>query len=75
MSDTITAPGSANFVGGQWTASRAGRTYERHNPWRPSEVLGEFPSSTKEDVDDAVAAAAEAWPKWRRYPRPNAARS
>jgi acyl-CoA reductase-like NAD-dependent aldehyde dehydrogenase len=68
MSDTITAPGSANFVGGQWTASRGGRTYERHNPWRPSEVLGEFPSSTKEDVDDAVAAAAEAWPKWAALP-------
>jgi alpha-ketoglutaric semialdehyde dehydrogenase len=68
MSDTITAPGSANFVGGQWTASRGGRTYERHNPWRPSEVLGEFPSSTKEDVEDAVAAAAEAWPKWAALP-------
>ncbi len=68
MSDTITAPGSANFVGGQWTASRGGRTYERRNPWRPSEVLGEFPSSTKEDVDDAVAAAAEAWPKWAALP-------
>ena len=68
MSDTITAPGSANFVGGQWTASRGGRTYERHNPWRPSEVLGEFPSSTKEDVDDAVGAAAEAWPSWAALP-------
>jgi alpha-ketoglutaric semialdehyde dehydrogenase len=68
MSDTITAPGSANFVGGQWIASRGGRTYERHNPWRPSELVGEFPSSTKEDVDDAVAAAAVAWPKWAGLP-------
>jgi len=68
MTDTITAPGSANFVGGQWIASRAGRTYERHNPWRPSELLGEFPSSTREDVEDAVRAAADAWPKWAALP-------
>lgn len=68
MSDTITAPGAANFVAGQWTASRGGATYERHNPWRPSEVIGEFPSSTKEDVDDAVRAAADAWPQWAGLP-------
>jgi aldehyde dehydrogenase (NAD+) len=68
MSDTITAPGAANFVAGKWTASRAGRTYERHNPWRPSEVVGEFPSSSTEDVDAAVAAAANAWPGWAALP-------
>ncbi len=68
MSDTITAPGAANFVGGRWTASRGGRTYERHNPWRPSEVVGEFPSSTAEDVDAAVAAASDAFPEWAGLP-------
>ncbi|MBV8998385.1 MAG: aldehyde dehydrogenase family protein [Solirubrobacterales bacterium] len=68
MSDTITAPGAANFVAGEWTASRAGRTYERHNPWRPSELVGEFPSSSAEDVDAAVAAAADAWPGWAALP-------
>jgi alpha-ketoglutaric semialdehyde dehydrogenase len=68
MSDTITAPGAANFVDGQWTASRAGKTYERHNPWRPSELVGEFPSSTAEDVDAAITAAARAWPEWAKLP-------
>ena len=68
MSDTITAPGAANFVAGRWTASRGGRTYERHNPWRPSEVVGEFPSSTAEDVDAAVAAASDAFPEWAGLP-------
>ena len=68
MSDTIIAPGAANFVAGKWIASRAGRTYERHNPWRPSEVVGEFPSSSAEDVDAAVAAATEAWPEWAALP-------
>jgi alpha-ketoglutaric semialdehyde dehydrogenase len=68
MADTITEPGATNFVAGRWSASRAGRTYERHNPWRPSEVVGEFPSSTKEDVEDAVRAAAQAWPRWAALP-------
>ncbi len=68
MSDTITAPGAANFVAGKWTASRAGRTYQRHNPWRPSEVVGEFPSSSAEDVDAAVGAASRAFPEWAGLP-------
>ena len=68
MSQTTIAPGAANFVAGEWTAARGGRTYERHNPWRPSEVVGEFPSSSAEDVDAAVAAAAGAFPEWSRLP-------
>jgi acyl-CoA reductase-like NAD-dependent aldehyde dehydrogenase len=68
MSQTAVAPGAANFVAGQWSASRSGRTYERHNPWRPSELLGEFPSSTADDVDAAVQAAADAWPQWAAMP-------
>jgi alpha-ketoglutaric semialdehyde dehydrogenase len=68
MSDTITAPGAANFVAGKWTASLGGRTYERHNPWRPSEVIGEFPSSSAEDVDAAVSAASNAFREWSALP-------
>jgi alpha-ketoglutaric semialdehyde dehydrogenase len=68
MSQTTIAPGAANFVAGQWTPARGGRTYERHNPWRPSESVGEFPSSGAEDVDAAVAAAASAFPAWSGLP-------
>jgi acyl-CoA reductase-like NAD-dependent aldehyde dehydrogenase len=68
MSDTIAAPGAANFVAGKWTASRSGETYERRNPWRPSELAGEFPSSSPEDVDAAVEAASRAWPEWSALP-------
>jgi len=68
MSDTITTPGAANFIAGRWAASAGGRTYERHNPWRPSEVVGEFPSSSAEDVDVAVAAASDAFPEWSALP-------
>jgi alpha-ketoglutaric semialdehyde dehydrogenase len=68
MSQTTIAPGAANFVAGQWTAARGGGTYERHNPWRPSEVVGEFPRSSAEDVDAAVAAAAAAFGAWSGLP-------
>jgi aldehyde dehydrogenase (NAD+) len=68
MSDTIATAGTANFIAGQWAPSRTGGTYERLNPWRPHEVVGEFPSSGADDVAAAVAAADQAWPAWARLP-------
>jgi acyl-CoA reductase-like NAD-dependent aldehyde dehydrogenase len=54
----------ANFIDGQWAPSRGGRTYVRLNPWRPSEVVGEFPSSDGDDVERAVLAAELACRLW-----------
>src|SRR5436305_4259265 len=68
MPETIAALGTANFIAGAWTPSRSGRTYERPNPWRPDEVVGEFPSSSAEDVDAAVSAAQEARAGWAKLP-------
>src|SRR5215831_14588776 len=71
MTDVLEAPARpafANFVGGEWRPSRSGSTYEKHGPWRPSETIGEFPASDGADVEDAVAAAAEAFPAWSRLP-------
>jgi acyl-CoA reductase-like NAD-dependent aldehyde dehydrogenase len=66
MADTMTAP--ANFIAGEWRPSAAGDTYEKRNPARPGEVVGEFPSSTREDVDLAVQAALEARAEWAGGP-------
>src|SRR5436190_19404205 len=52
MADTLTAP--ANYIAGEWRPSAAGDTYEKRNPARPGEVVGEFPSSTREDVEAAA---------------------
>ncbi|MBV9424771.1 MAG: aldehyde dehydrogenase family protein [Solirubrobacterales bacterium] len=68
MSETIAAVGGENFIAGQWTPSQGGRTYERHNPWRPAEVVGEFPSSDAQDVAAAIDAAEAAWPAWSGLP-------
>jgi acyl-CoA reductase-like NAD-dependent aldehyde dehydrogenase len=66
MADTMTAP--ANFIAGEWRPSAAGDTYEKRNPARPNELVGEFPSSTREDVDLAVQAAEDARAQWAGGP-------
>jgi acyl-CoA reductase-like NAD-dependent aldehyde dehydrogenase len=72
MSDSVleapARPALANYVGGAWQAARSGNTYEKRNPARPAEVVGEFPASGAEDVDAAVEAAAAAFPGWSGMP-------
>src|SRR3954453_6183768 len=66
MADTMTAP--ANLIAGEWRPSAAGAPYEKPTPARPDEVVGEFPSSTREDVDLAVQAAEDARREWAGGP-------
>lgn len=40
-------------------------TFEKRSPIDHREVLGTFPAAAAADVDDAVAAAKAAFPKWR----------
>src|SRR5256885_10250778 len=72
MSDSVleapTRPELANYVGGEWTPARSGRTYQKHNPANPGELVGEFPSSGEEDVAGSVEAAAKAFPGWSDTP-------
>ena len=60
MPETVTAPEPANFIAGGWSPSASNRTYERVNPWRPTETVGQFPRSSPEDVAAAVDAAERA---------------
>jgi aldehyde dehydrogenase (NAD+) len=72
MSDSVleapARPALANYVGGNWTPARSGKTYEKRSPWRPSEVIGELPASGEEDVAAAVEAAVAASPGWAGLP-------
>jgi aldehyde dehydrogenase (NAD+) len=68
MPETIAAPAPANFIAGKWSSSAGNRTYERVNPWRPTESVGQFPSSSAEDVAAAVEAADNARREWARLP-------
>ena len=59
-----------NYIDGQWVAARSGRTFENRNPANRNDVIGLYPASAPEDVDDAVRAARKAFDKWRQVPAP-----
>ncbi len=68
---TVTAPPSIrgqNLIAGDWRPAQRDR-FPDHNPARCDEVLGEFPRSTREEANQAVAAARQAFPSWRRTSR------
>jgi 1-pyrroline dehydrogenase len=52
-----------NFIGGTWRAAKSGKTDEVRNP-ATGEVLDEVAASSAADIDEAVAAAAAAFPSW-----------
>jgi len=59
-----------NLIDGKWVDSKSGQTFENRNPANWDEVIGTFPKSGKEDVDEAVKAARAAYEKWRLIPAP-----
>jgi acyl-CoA reductase-like NAD-dependent aldehyde dehydrogenase len=61
-----------NYIGGRWQPARSGATFESTDP-ATGEVLGVCARSGIEDVADAVAAAKEAFPHWRKVPAPRRA--
>ena len=73
MTETLSGTTAKNFVGGAWSDSLSGETYEKHNPWAPSEVTGTFAASTAEDAIAAIDAAHEAFPAWSTLPAPQRA--
>lgn len=62
-----------NYINGQWVDAKSGETFENRNPANWNEVIGTFPKSDKEDVDEAVKAARKAYEKWRLVPAPERA--
>jgi alpha-ketoglutaric semialdehyde dehydrogenase len=68
MTDTMTGAPARNYVGGEWRESTSGETYEKRNPWRPSQVTGVYAASSAEDVRAAIEAARAAFPDWSGLP-------
>jgi alpha-ketoglutaric semialdehyde dehydrogenase len=62
-----------NFINGKWVPAKSGKTFQSTNPANPSDVIGTFPASDKQDVDEAVAAAKKAYEEWRLTPAPRRA--
>lgn len=66
MNDVLTQ----NFIDGVWQDGSTGKTFKDINPAIHSDVIGHFPESGVEDVDDAVRAARKAFRSWSRMPAP-----
>jgi aldehyde dehydrogenase (NAD+) len=59
-----------NLINGSWVTASSGDTFKNENPANLSEVLGTFPSATKEDTRNAIEAARAALPGWANMPPP-----
>src|SRR6202049_3329221 len=80
--DTLTPPAALsygttkvfkNFIDGEWVEASTGETFENRNPADTRDLVGIFQKSAKADVDAAVAAAKQAFAKWRLIPAPRRA--
>lgn len=53
-----------NYINGEWREAKSGKRFDSTNPANRTEIVGNAPVSEQADVDAAVAAAKEAFPKW-----------
>ena len=66
-SQTETLERTTFFIGGEWTSPAGEGTIEVIDP-TTEEVIGRVPEGTPEDVDQAVAAARQAFEVWSQVP-------
>ncbi len=62
-----------NFINGEWVDSASGETFESRNPADRTDLLGTFARASAADVDRAVQAARDAYPRWMSTPVPERA--
>src|SRR5207249_10349747 len=57
-----------NFIDGKWVEAKSGKTFDNRNPANRNDLIGLFPVSGQQDVDDAVRCAKLAIAIWRFVP-------
>ena len=57
------------YVNGEWIDSESTQILHAVNPAK-DEIIAEIPMTTKEEVDNAIEVAREAFEKWREVPVP-----
>src|SRR5437870_4405696 len=65
---TVSRLAGRHLIAGRWTPP-SGDQFESHNPAHWDEVIGIFPSAGPKEAEQAVMAAREAYPAWRRTSR------
>ena len=62
-----------NYINGKWISTGSKGSFLNINPANTDDIIGEFPLSSKEEVDAAVNAASKAFDSWRLMPAPKRA--
>lgn len=62
-----------NFIAGKWVDSSSEGTFQNINPADSNDVIGEFQAGGSAELEEAVAAAEEAYREWRLVPAPRRA--
>lgn len=58
------------LINGSWVNASSGDTFKNENPANLGEIVGVFPSASKEDTRQAIEAARAALPGWANMPPP-----
>ncbi|WP_245705162.1 aldehyde dehydrogenase family protein [Alteribacillus persepolensis] len=53
-----------NYINGEWVSTK--ETFQSVNPADVNDVVGEFPSATSVEVNEAIDAASAAFPDWAK---------
>jgi aldehyde dehydrogenase (NAD+) len=59
-----------NYINGEWVPSASGLTFDNSNPADRRELVGMFQKSSRQEVEDAIQAAKDAYKTWRLTPPP-----
>lgn len=62
-----------NHIAGKWVDTGSEGSFLNINPADSDDVIGEFPAGGRSEIDEAVAAAEEAFKEWRLVPAPRRA--
>ncbi|MEZ0118624.1 CoA-acylating methylmalonate-semialdehyde dehydrogenase [Heyndrickxia faecalis] len=64
---TVSVEKLKNYINGEWVESKTSQFEAVYNP-ATEEIIARVPISTKEEVDEAVRAAAKAFETWKNVP-------
>src|SRR5580700_3894661 len=73
MAEKKRSPSALNLIGGTWVEGRGSTSRDIYNPADTAELVAPVREAALEQVDEACAAAARAFPGWRATPAPDRA--
>ena len=60
----------SNYINNTWVAPSSNNYFKNISPANNNDIIGEFPQSNANDVNDATSAAKAAYKSWKNVPAP-----